>query len=287
MRRFIEFFTYAAIIIFVIIRYVVGAPDDAGRRGIKRESQPQIRQPSTLLPDKEKLPDNIGGDVLVNLDSKITNSVGTAFAVDGDGTYVTARHVVDGCDRVYIAHQSGRFSPVSAIKIDYRRDFAVLKSNNVKAKSVYLASLAPGRGVDGYMMGYPQGNPADVRATVIGRNDMRSSGRYRAREPVVAWVERERLPVFSGALGGISGGPVFDGDGIVVGTVVAGAPRRGRVYTTHPRVFLNGDLGEKIHFREGAETWRSITVNNYANIGRELRGDKTITQVYCQVVSNS
>ncbi len=281
MRRFIEFFTYAAIIIIVIIRYVGDASDGADRRGVKKQPQ----QPVTLLPDREKLPNNIGGDVLVNVDNKASNSVGTAFAVDDAGTYVTARHVVDGCDRVYIAHQSGRFSPISTIKVDNHRDFAVLRSNHVKAGSVYLASTAPTRGDDGYMMGYPQGKPADVRATVIGRNDMRSSGSYRAREPVVAWVERERLPVFSGALGGISGGPVFDSDGIVVGTVVAGAPRRGRVYTTHPRVFRNGDLGDRLHFKKDEEVWRPITSDNYANIGRELRGAKTITQVYCQVIS--
>ncbi|UTW55459.1 serine protease [Kordiimonas sp. SCSIO 12610] len=280
MRRFIEFFTYAAIIIIVIVRYA-GEEDN---RSPRRAAPPKV--PAQTLPDNQKLPINNGGDVLVNLDTKLSNSVGTAFAVDAKGTYVTARHVVDGCTRIYIAHQSGRFSAVQKVTIDQRRDFAVLKSNRVKARSVYLASIAPDRGDDGYMMGYPQGNPADVRATVIGRNNMRSSGRYNTREPVIAWVERERLPFFNGALGGISGGPVFDGNGIVVGTVVAGAPRRGRVYTTHPRVFLNDDLGSEIHFREGLETWRTINAANYADIGKELRGAKTITQVYCQVTKS-
>lgn len=282
MRRFIEFFTYAAIILILIFRY---ASEGDGPK-LRRNTALPPKIPAKIIGDNEKLPVNDRGDVLVNLDRQLSNSVGTAFAVDGGGTYVTARHVVDGCRRVFIAHQSGRFSPILDIKIDRRRDFAVLRSTHVKAKSVYLASLAPERGVEGYMMGYPQGKPADVRATVIGRNDMRSIGRYNAREPVVAWVERERLPFFDGALGGISGGPVFNKEGIVVGTVVAGAPRRGRVYTTHPRVFQNGDLGEQVHFRSGSETWRDINALNYAKVGRELRSKKTITQVYCQV-SNS
>ena len=46
---------------------------------------------------------------------------------------------------------------------------------------------------------------------------LRSRGRYRFEEPAIAWAEIARVPNFSGSLGGISGGPVTDRDGRVVG----------------------------------------------------------------------
>jgi S1-C subfamily serine protease len=282
MRRVLEYVAYAFIILVFIVRYAGG--DEVSPR------RPEIRTPASeppkLLPERAQLPRDNVDRVEVQLDAKATSGVGTAFAVDGAGTYVTARHVVDGCHEVYISKTKGRYTPVSNVIIDQKRDFAIIDAGSFRARPVTLASFAPDRGVDGYMMGYPQGSPADVRATVIGRSEMRSSGRYRAREPVVAWVERERKPLFDGSLGGISGGPVFDGEGIVVGTVVAGSPRRGRVYTTHPRVFMQGDILKRANFRGGTEQnlLNALNRQNYDDAGDELRKTGTIAQVYCRVL---
>jgi len=276
MRRKIEFALYFIAILFFIVRYANEGGEDRSSRA------PANQPPAVLLPDDASLPRD-EGDVLVELDPTVHSGVGTAFSVDNKGTYVTARHVIDGCTEVFFVRTQGGLEKVASSASRRNRDFAIIKAIRSTDFHLKLSSREMRRGSDGFMMGFPQGNPADVRATVIGHTEMRSSGRYRMREPVIAWVERERLPGFGGSLGGISGGPVFDGDGNVVGTVVAGAPRRGRVYTTHPRVF--GETGLLKASTQGRTPTLSngITAENYHSIGKTLRASGAIRQVYCRV----
>ncbi|MBL4639487.1 MAG: trypsin-like peptidase domain-containing protein [Kordiimonadaceae bacterium] len=277
MRRKLEYGAYAVLILYFILKYSTVDLEAPRRVAPERQDPPAI-----MLPDDAALPSNDHAIVQVELEHKATNTVGTAFAIDSIGTYVTARHVVDGCKQVYFLVDGRRPEQVRSFKSESNRDFAIIKANRSLVKYVGLSTDRPQRGTEGYMMGYPQGEPADVRATVIGRTQMKSSGRYRMREPVVAWVERERRPGSSGSLGGISGGPVLDSEGYVIGTVVAGAPRRGRIYTTDPKVFIEAGLTEgtsriyPIFFDEG------ISKDNYAIWGKKLRASNTIAQVYCQ-----
>ena len=275
MGRKIEFAFYFIVILFFIVRY---GESDMDERSIRA---PKTQPPAVLLPDNALLPRD-EGMVQVELDRSVHSGVGTAFAVDSSGTYVTARHVVDGCSDVFFVHSRGGLEQVASYVSERNRDFAVIKAIDAGDFHLALSDNPLARGTDGYMMGFPQGNPADVRATVIGRTEMRSSGRYRMREPVIAWVERNRRPDFGGSLGGISGGPVFRADGTVVGTVVAGAPRRGRVYTTHPRIF--GETGLLQESRRGRTPKLNggITEGNYHTIGKTLRASGAIKQVYCK-----
>lgn len=274
MRRRFEFLLYAIAILYFIGRYADG--DVSPRRGPSIAPQPDA---SILLPDNARLPRDISSSVVVDIDAKSQASVGTAFAVDHDGTYVSARHVIEGCKSIALI-QSQRAVPVQLLAKANNRDFAILRSTNVKAKPFELSLDTPRRGDDGFMMGFPQGSPADVRATVIGDTVMRSRGRYSARERVVAWVERERRPGFSGSLGGISGGPVFDADGRIIGTVVAGAPRRGRVYTTAPKVFAEAGLAPQADITRSDE---GITTENFDEKADGYRSSLRIAQVYCSV----
>jgi len=283
LRRKLEFGLYLAVLLFFIVRYANVDLDEDRRRGGPPGRPPVAapKDPAVFLPDNALLPRQ-EGDVLVELEREVHNSVGTAFAVDGAGTYVTARHVIDGCGKVYFVLARGGLVEVASAVSEGNRDFAILRVKQNNAFHLILSGHEMGRGTEGFMMGFPQGDPADVRATVIGTTEMRSTGRYRAREPVIAWVERERRPGFGGSLGGISGGPVFDSNGNVVGTVVAGAPRRGRVYTTHPKVFAETGLlsgskeGRTPILRSG------ISPGNFDSIGKSLRASGAIRQVYCQ-----
>jgi len=276
MGRKIEFAFYFIAILFFIIRYADTDTDD------RRVRVPKSQPPAVFLPENARLPQD-EGTVQVELDRSLHSGVGTAFAVDSNGTYVTARHVVDGCSEVFFVRSRGGLEQVASYVSENNRDFAVIKAIDAGDFHLALSGRVLSRGNDGFMMGFPQGNPADVRATVIGRTEMRSSGRYRMREPVIAWVERERKPGFGGSLGGISGGPVFDADGSVVGTVVAGAPRRGRVYTTHPRIF--GETGLLSPSTQGRTPRLAdgITEGNYHTVGKTLRASGAIKQVYCRV----
>lgn len=280
MRRSREIFLYLLVIVVVIIRYAAEGGDGPRRPAPGLPSEPDT---PVYVPEDAPLPGNDRGGVTVQLDAEVKNGVGTAFAVDADGTYITARHVVDGCGKVFLIRGPRTLEPVTSVTTQQNRDFAVLHAKSLRPDYVSLSRRGPERGEDGFMMGFPQANPADVRATVIGTTEMRSVGRYRMREPVIAWVERERVPDFSGSLGGISGGPVFDGQGYVVGTVVAGAPRRGRVYTTHPRVFSDtGLLKEVEHGDAGHALKGGVTRASFTTQGDRLRKGHTIAQVYCK-----
>lgn len=284
MRRTIEFLAYIVVIGYFVIRYA-SVDLDEPRRPVPtppdQARQQERAAPPVLVPDSE-LPRDAAGSVTVELDDIVKSGVGTAFAVDGNGTYVTARHVVDGCSSVFLVTPARQLEPVLSAVSEGARDFAVVRTQRSAIAPFTLTDEAPRRGEDGFMMGYPQGKPADVRATVIGRTEMRSVGRYRMREPVIAWVERERRPTFGGALGGISGGPVLNAEGEVIGTVVAGSPRRGRVYTTHPRVFRETGL---MQGRAGAGRAASEGVKrgDFETTGARLRANRSIAQVYCKV----
>lgn len=272
MRRILEFGLYAVFILYFLLRYA-DAPDD----GPRRPGPDAPQDPAVLLPEGARLPADIAPAVIVEIDMRAQNSVGTAFAVDDKGTYVSARHVIEGCQSVGLV-RGGNLIPVQQVTKAENRDFAVLRVAGIGADPFELTTDAPRRGDDGFMMGYPQGNPADVYATVIGSTVMRSRGRYTTRERVVAWVERERRPAFDGSLGGISGGPVFDAAGRIVGTVVAGAPRRGRVYSTNPRVFEEAGLTG----RSGSAARARLTRDNFDAQAGEYRRGMRIAQVYCQ-----
>lgn len=283
MRRTLEFTIYFVLIALVILRFA-NADQDTGRRRSVAPPQvaPKIQEPAVLLPEGARLPAQ-QGPVEVELKTDLHSGVGTAFLVDEAGTYITARHVVDGCSEVYFIHPRAGLQKTKSYKAANNRDFALIRAYGARKFHLRLSDKESQRGAEGFMMGYPQGEPADVRATVIGHTQMRSSGRYRMREPVVAWVERERQPRFGGSLGGISGGPVLDANGNVVGTVVAGAPRRGRVYTTNPKVFVENQLIPASQQGRTPILGDGINSDNYHSIGETLRASGAIRQVYCKV----
>jgi len=276
MKRRFEFILYAVLIVFFLVRYT--NVDTAAPRRPAPDRPPT--GPAVLLPDRARLPSDISSTVIVEVDENDQNSVGTAFSVDRSGIYVSARHVIEGCDRVSLIRNQRRIAATLVTKAT-NRDFAVLKVDSLRAAPFELSLQVPRRGEDGFMMGYPQGAPADVRATVIGSTVMRSKGRYNTRERVVAWVERERRPGFGGSLGGISGGPVLNGQGRIVGTVVAGAPRRGRVYTTNPSVFSEAGLNTTSSSQQSKNA--QLTKDNFDQEATQFRRQMRIAQVYCEV----
>jgi S1-C subfamily serine protease len=160
------------------------------------------------------------------------DSMGTAFAVDRDGAWLTAQHVTHGCARVGL--EDGRFArPVSRIVESREADAALVADSLPSVAALPLSSRIPQPGTPGYHMGFPAGEPTLVISELIGEASARR-GRSDVTQPILAWAEKGRIPSGDGTLSGISGGPVFAEDGHVVGVNSASTDRRGRILTTAP-----------------------------------------------------
>ncbi|GHF15410.1 endopeptidase DegP [Kordiimonas sediminis] len=287
MRRRLEFIFYA---VFIIGSILINAVSEGGG-GERRPQLPSAPQKeNTGLPPVALLPDTRGivrspsplPEINVDVDSKKGTSVGTGFVVSDTGRIITARHVVDGCQRVFVRETKNRYFEAEDVQSYRGVDFATLRVPSLHTATLDLDTTVSMKGDVGYMMGYPQGKPADLSARVIGHSTMRSRGRYDTRERVTVWLETERLPEFSGTIGGLSGGPVLDGKGHVIGTAVASSMRRGRIYTTNPSVFTRSRVIEEndLSLRR---TLFDITPQNYGETGIRLRKDLTIVQIVCLV----
>lgn len=162
------------------------------------------------------------------------DGIGTAFAVNSDGDWLTARHVVDGCSKVTIEVAPDNFVPVASLVLDDAHDLALLKTGR-SPDPVRLNLKAPLRaGEEGYLVGFPQGEPGEVAARLTARARLVTRGGRLGNAEILGWSEIERTQGLKGALGGLSGGPVFDTGGAVRGVIVAESPRRGRIYTAGP-----------------------------------------------------
>lgn len=160
------------------------------------------------------------------------DSMGTAFAVDRDGAWLTAEHVTHGCARIGL-DDGGFARPVSQVIESREADAAMVRDGLASDSALPLSARPPAPGSLGYHMGFPAGRPTLVVSELIGEASARR-GRSDLTQPVLAWAERNRLPDGDGTLSGISGGPIFAEDGHVVGVNSASTDRRGRILTTAP-----------------------------------------------------
>ena len=211
-----------------------------------------------------------------------SSSTGTAFAISSDGWWLSARHVADGCDDLWIQTAPRKGLRAMEVYLHPNADLALLRTRAGRAP-LSLAMEAPARGQDGFSLGYPQGQPGEVHARVMGQARLKSVGRYRSNEPVVAWAEVDRRPNSLPALGGLSGGPMLDDQGRVVGVLVASSKRRGRVMTTS-QTSIHDLLAQypAAQASPGAGI-RPIDGANYAALGDALRRELTVAKVICQV----
>lgn len=209
------------------------------------------------------------------------DGLGTAFAVNTKGQWLTARHVVDGCNSVGLLVAPGQYVPAAKITVDPKRDLAIITTGRSPAP-VKLNLDTPLRvGAQGYHVGYPQGRPGEVATKLLSRSKLVSRGRRNGAEPVLAWAEIGRTRGLMGSLGGISGGPVFDAAGEVRGVIVAESPRRGRIYTAAP-ASLNTFLEDNTVPIEDGDAM-PFDVKTYGPQSDKARRSLQVVKVACRV----
>jgi len=206
------------------------------------------------------------------------SGVGTAFAVDNHGTWMTARHVVDSCSSVGLRLGGNKLVKMDVVKISKDSDTALLISRWKRAPFARDFNNQRQIGERGFLVGFPQGQPGEVAGELIGRHRMLIRGRYRTAEPVLAWAEIGRSRGLEGSIGGLSGGPVFDKDGEVIGLVAAESTRRGRVYTVAP-----SSLAKALGPLSSSPVSEPMAVENYGRRADNYRRARRIAQVVCLV----
>ncbi|GLQ19998.1 serine protease [Algimonas porphyrae] len=211
--------------------------------------------------------------ILVQIDAP-QSGIGTAFASSADGDWLTARHVVDSCDEIGVKISARQMLRIERTEIFEGADLARLSSG--WAREPLPTDLQSPRQIGelAYMIGYPQGRPGEVVASLLSRGRMQVRGRYRTDEGVLVWSEVARSQGLLGSLGGLSGGPVLDSDGELIGVVAAETPRRGRVYTVAPR-----NLRQVMAPVDVAH--RPLDPDSYTLEADRLRRDRRVAQVVC------
>ncbi len=139
--------------------------------------------------------------------------MGTGFIVSSDGAIVTTAHEVDGCRSVTVAPSEAPPVETTEISIDRSVDLALIKTK--LSRPIRPLPLrndpAPRVGEPVYLLGYPlqrvllSGNPSFFATVVAGMGGVRG-------DPQVF-----RLPIL--VLPGMSGAPVLDARGRVIGIV--------------------------------------------------------------------
>jgi len=248
--------------------------EDGGETGAKRGSQGG----RALRPAKRSDP-----SIMIKIPVRVSSSSGTAFSIDSRGLWMTARHVVDGCPKVYVLTGPRRGMLVKRVYVHPSADIAfIVTERGAPAFAFAWETLRTGQ--TGYHFGYPKGKPGDVSSRLIGRRIMRVRGRYNTAEPIVAWAERVRVPDSYDGLGGISGGPAFDARGRIIGVTVAGTVRRGRVYTTAMKSMKAAMARARVRLRDGdGRSAGQIPSGRFANYAGTLRRRLSVAKVICLV----
>ena len=260
------------------------APPEQPRRPPIATPTPAPRPAPSLPPPAAErarpLPPPSADDPLfhVRIDRRRGPATGTAFSVDAAGLWLTARHVIHECDRVGLRRDRGVVRATVAW-VHPHADLALLRTQGgTQPLALSPAPLALGQ--DGYAIGFPQGRPGAVHGRVLGRSMMQAEGRFNGRAPTIAWAERGRSPEFDGSIGGISGGPVLDARGFIVGVIVAETPRRGRFETIAPEVLAEG-AGRPLPLGDAATREADLTSRTLPEIADTLRARLRVAQAVC------
>lgn len=235
-----------------------------------------IREPGALLPESNPFDEQ----VLVQV-GDAEDGIGTAFAINRSGAWLTARHVVEGCERVGLAVSDGRMVHVDEVRTSHNSDLALLITDRAPAALKLDLDRELRIGEAGYHVGFPQGRTGEARSELRARSRLVTRGRYVTEEPVLAWDEQERSEGLEGTLSGMSGGPVLDSDGAVVGVTVAESPMRGRIYASGPET-IRRFLNEQNLTAMGGEAY-PLAASTFAREADRAREDQAVVKVVCRV----
>lgn len=259
----------------VVITVVVFVLFRLDQRSNAPEALPDAPETGAFLPP----PSQYDPAVLVEV-GPVASGMGSAFAISQEGWWLTARHVVDGCQHVGLIVGRGSAARVTEVKRALFADIALLKTESAPLALALDSSERRFQvGQRAFHVGFPQGRPGEAYSRLIGRETLIARGRYDVEEPVLAWAELGRTSGLRGSLAGISGGPALSASGQVIGVTIAESARRGRIYTAAPSSVLRLLRVEQVE-ATGAPAPR-LSPDNYGQQSDDLRRDLAVAQVVC------
>ena len=204
---------------------------------------------------------------------------GTAFSVSETGVWITARHVVAGCRRTAVLTAPGR-GALAKVVSDRLSDVAVLVTQGGAPPLPIAPPSQLAGGQIAFHPGYPRGHAGEAASRFLGRYHLPGGFRGAPSQRVQAWAEVGRTDGLQGSLAGLSGAPVLDAKGEVVGVTLAESPRRGRIYAA-PRRDIWAALAAAGQSPSTVAEGRSITTDNYGRAADALRRDLSVAEVVC------
>ena len=148
-------------------------------------------------------------------DPEARKAEGAGFFIESSGVILTASHVVDGAEKVFVSLADGRRFQADLVGLDEAADIGVLRVRTGKAAAVHFPALTPAAmttvkvGQPVLAFGSPLGNSHSVSAGIISAK--REDNNFLARD---TFLQTDTPITF-----GNSGGVLVNSQGQAVGVV--------------------------------------------------------------------
>lgn len=193
---------------------------------------------------------------------------GTAFAAADGGVWLTARANVTGCAEPALEVSEGRAVRARLGDLDDPQLAALITDGGPPGVPL-AAEVEAVAGTRGYLAGFPRGGPGEASALLVTRKQAR-----------LLWGQTGQTAGLKGALYGMAGAPMINGENHVVGVLLAQDKRRGRFITTAPSSLSAAVAALGANPGLNAPP-TAITPENYGRAADDLRRAGQVVEVLC------